>query len=212
MLGQVEVALRKPRSHKDYETALQSVHKQGLHLTRIVEMLLRLARPDSESEPLRLEEIDLYAWINSQAEHWSNHPRGADLQVENSEFPVRVVTHALLLGQLFDNLLDNAWNYSQTGTAVTVRVGRESGQTFVEITDRGMGMSPDELCHLFEPFFRSNGARQLGIPGAGLALSVVQRIAQALDLTVSVKSEIKAGSTFSVTFPQSFGDGNSKGS
>ena len=201
LLGQIEVARRKPRTLHEFQTVLESVHEQGLHLTRLVDTLLLLARPESESGPIQIEKIDLVVWTQLQLERWSDHPRARDLEIVDTQQPIPVATHPLLLSQLFDNLLDNALKYSEIGTAVTLLVGREGEHPVVEIMDHGIGMLPDELRELFEPFFRSGEVRRLGIAGAGLGLAVVRRIAQVLNISIAVTSEIGRGCSFKLVFP-----------
>jgi two-component system, OmpR family, sensor kinase len=201
MLGQVEVALRKPRSSKEYETSLQNVREQVVHLTQIVEVLLRLARSEGESDPLEFEKTELVDWIHLQQERWSHHPRSADLMISNSAPPIYVMTHTLLLSQLFDNLLDNASKYSEHGTPIVISLNTEGERATLEISDRGIGMTTDVHSHLFEPFYRSDDVRRLGMPGAGLGLSVAQQIARAIGVTITVSSEVGVGSVFTLIFP-----------
>src|SRR5262249_52927799 len=121
MLGQAEVALRRDRPPEEYRRVLALVHDQAGHLSRIVEALLFLARADAEGELAGLEVLDLARWLPEQRPRWGGHERAADLRLEQaSPGPCRVKVQPVLLGQLLDNLLDNAFRYSAPGTPVRV--------------------------------------------------------------------------------------------
>jgi heavy metal sensor kinase len=196
MLGQVEVALRRDRPAEDYRRALESVGAEADRLRRLVEALLFLARSDAEAGPPGRERIDLATWLPAHLAAWADHPRAADLRSEVGPEPVRVEVQPVMLGELVNNLVDNAFKYSRPGTPVTVRVGRKGNSACVEVVDRGCGIDSADLPRLFRPFFRSAEARRLGVPGVGLGLAVAARLAAALGGTVEVRSEPVQGSRF----------------
>ena len=82
-----------------------------------------MARADAEAELDRLEVVDLTAWLPQQQAGWVEHPRAADLRLANlPNGSLYVKAQPLLLGQLLENLVDNAFKYSRPGTPVTVRL------------------------------------------------------------------------------------------
>jgi signal transduction histidine kinase len=210
-LGQVDVALRQDRSRDEYQQTLVRVQRQGQRLVQIVEMLLFLARADADAELPDLEVIELGTWLCEHVSRWSSHERAADLHVEtpSSDFArwespvagVLVRVHPMLLGQLLDNLLENACKYSDTGTPITLRVAAREGTAVLEVEDRGLGMAEADTPHLFEPFFRSSAVRRLGVEGIGLGLAVAKRIATAMGGNIEVHSRLGSGSLFRVAFP-----------
>ena len=86
---------------------------------------------------------------------------------------------APLLGQLLDNLLENACKYSAAGTLITVSLLEEGGVVPLSVADTGCGIAIEDLPHVFEPFYRSAQARSQGVAGVGLGLAVAERIAHA---------------------------------
>jgi signal transduction histidine kinase len=82
-----------------------------------------------------------------------------------------------LLGQLLDNLLENACKYSGPVTPIIVRAGCEPGAVVLAVEDRGCGIPAEDLPRVFEPFYRAESARRLGGAGVGLGLAVARRIA-----------------------------------
>ncbi len=208
MLGQVEVALRRPRPPEEYQRVLTAVHDQALHLRRIVEMLLFLARANAEARLPDLETVDLAVWLGEHLRTWADHGRAADLRLECSPAgPFAVAIQPPLFGQLLDNLLENACKYSAPGTPIVVRLEREKGLVAVTVEDQGSGITPEDLPHVFEPFYRSAQARRLGLGGVGLGLAVAQRIAGAFGGGVGVESTPGRGSSFTVRLPATHSEG-----
>ena len=200
MLGQVEVALRRERSPEEYQRVLTLVHKQSVKLREIVEMLLFLARADAETKQPPAKTIDLVAWLPEHLQTWTGHARYADLHLDIfSTVPLVVKAQPSLLGQLVDNLLDNACKYSEPGTPITVRLSAVAGRVLFWVTDTGCGIEASDLPHVFEPFYRSPQARRLGRSGVGLGLAVARRIAEAFGGELGATSELGKGSCFVLT-------------
>jgi signal transduction histidine kinase len=202
LLGQVEVALRRPRLPEEYERVLTLVHHQGSHLARMIEALLFLARADAEAGPLALERMDLRAWLPEFLTSFADHPRNVDLTFElGDEEPAWIAAHRPLLRELVHNLVDNALKYSAAGTPVAIRLGREEQQVTLSVEDQGFGITADDLPHLFEPFFRSADARRSGVAGAGLGLAVSARITAAFGGQLAVANPSSGGSRFILSLP-----------
>jgi heavy metal sensor kinase len=201
--GQAEVALRRERPPQEYRTALESVRGQAERLQRLVEMLLFLARADAESAAPERERIDLGDWLRGHLASWDGHARRGDLREEiEAQGPLSVRTHAALLGQALDNVLDNACKYSAPGSPIVLRLRREKGELLLAVEDRGCGVSEQDLAHVFEPFFRSAEARRRGVGGVGLGLAVAARIVAALGGRVEAHSREGEGSRFVLALPE----------
>jgi two-component system, OmpR family, sensor kinase len=199
MLGQLDLALRRDRPAEEYRRVLAEVHGQAGRLRQIVEALLFLARADAEAEPRELESIDLATWLAEVCKSWNGHPRAADLRlVVAVAEPVRHQVQPFLLGQLVDNLLENACKYSPAGSPITITLDRQGDSAIVAVEDVGCGIAPEDLPHVFEPFYRAADARRRGLAGTGLGLAVAQRIAAALRGTLAVDSAPGQGSRFTL--------------
>ncbi len=202
LLGQVEVALRRDRTAEEYRRALVDVHEEAIRLRQVVESLLFLARAERESGRPELHPMEIAPFICGHLRNWAGHDRAGDLRVDlEPGAGAWVCAHPPLLGQLLDNLLDNAAKYSAPGTPIEVRAWRSGDHVAMAVQDRGMGLSPEDRSHLFEPFFRSAEARRRGHPGVGLGLAVARRIAAAFGGTIAVDSEPGQGSTFTLRLP-----------
>src|SRR5260370_23576361 len=101
MLGQVEVALRHPRSEAEYQRVLGLVRDQACHMRQIVELLLFLARADAESRQPHLDRLELTGWLRDHVQSWADHPRAADVRFEQpADCPLWPDAHPPLLGPL----------------------------------------------------------------------------------------------------------------
>ena len=201
MQGQVDLALRRVRSVEEYRRVLAVVQGKTRHLGRIVEALLFLARADAESQRPQLVPIELASWLR---EHLAARPglRPGDLRlVSEGAGPIWVRAHPTLLGELLDNLLENACKYSEPGTPIVVRAGRRGETARLAVEDRGIGMEGGEVAHVTEPFYRTTQARSRDAKGLGLGLSVAERIAGIFGGRLDVESHRGQGSHFTVILP-----------
>jgi signal transduction histidine kinase len=204
VLGQAEVALRHDRPAAEYRRVLEAVRGQAERMRKLVETLLFLARDDGGGGLPPADPIDLAAWLPAHLRSWDAHPRAADLTLAGCDAgPVWAAAHTVVLGGLLDNLLDNALKYSPPGTPVRVTLDAPAaGPAGIEVADAGPGIAPADRADLFRPFFRSDAARRLGVPGSGLGLAVAARLAAAGGAVVELAgSEQGRGSRFRVTLP-----------
>jgi signal transduction histidine kinase len=201
LLGQVEVALLRPRPPEEYRRVLELVRGQADGLRRIVESLLFLARADAEAQLPELEALDLAAWLPEYLRSWPDHGRRADVHLEVRAGPLRVRAQAPLLGQLLDNLLDNACKYSEPGSPITLAARAEKGGVALTVEDAGRGIAAEDLPHVFEPFYRSVEARRRGVGGVGLGLAVARRVAAAFGGTLDAQSGSGKGTRLTLRLP-----------
>jgi signal transduction histidine kinase len=107
------------------------------------------------------------------------------------------------LRQVCCNLLENAIKYTLAGGDVSVRLDRHDGEAVLTVCDRGIGIPPEHLPHIFERFYQAESGRSQAGAGAGLGLSIVQSIVEAHGGRIEVTSESGAGSVFRVFLPES---------
>ena len=206
MLGQVEVALRHERSSEEYRQTLRALQAQALRLRGIVETLLFLARADADATLANFERVDLVKWLRIHLESWREHVRSTDICLEApSNEPLWVEAQTTLLGQLVDNLLDNACKYSEAGSRITLKLWRDPAGVALAIHDKGAGIPKGELPRIFEPFYRSLRTRRAGTAGVGLGLAIARRIAAALHGQLEVSSEPGHGTSFALRVPSADG-------
>lgn len=207
MLGQVEVALRRDRPPEEYRRVLGIVAEQSARLHGIVEMLLFMARADSDAAAPELSALPMRAWLEGHLAGWSSHPRAADLKLAEGGEELRALAHPPLLAQAADALIDNACKYSRPGTPVTLTLRGDGGHVRLTVQDAGCGITAEDLPRVFEPFFQSMRHRPAGAGGVGLGLAIARRTVAAMGGEVEVESEPGLGSRFSIRLARTGGSG-----
>lgn len=96
------------------------------------------------------------------------------------------------------NLLDNAMKYSPNCRTIWVSGSLEGNKVCIAVQDMGMGIGADEQQAIFQKFVRGDAAKEAGIKGTGIGLAMVRQIIEAMHGEVRLKSEIGAGSTFTI--------------
>ena len=102
---------------------------------------------------------------------------------------------------MIGNLVDNAIKFSERGT-IAVRVGQDGTRAWVEVADRGPGIAPAEVGHIFDRFYRADKARSREVPGTGLGLAIVRSIARVHEGQASAGNAPGGGAVFRVVLPR----------
>jgi signal transduction histidine kinase len=180
------------------------LEREALRLSRIVADLLDLSRLESGSE--LNEKVRLDALVREEIERYSDHAQeaGVALSVEATK-PTTVSGSARDLSLLIRNLIDNAVRYTPPGGTVEVRTSADGDHVSLEVADDGVGIPTRDLPRIFERFYRVDRARSRETGGTGLGLAIVRHVAENHGGTVSVTSELGAGTTFTVRLPTSDG-------
>jgi signal transduction histidine kinase len=185
---------------------LDVIRRNAFRLQTLLADLLHVAQAGEGALPLQRTTVDLAALVNHavEASRPSADQAGVSVQVE---VPDRLAATASVdeqrIRQVLDNLLSNAVKYSEAGACVTVVLRQAQTTIELEVRDTGMGMSQDEVEHVFDRFFRGGEARAKQIPGTGLGLNIVQSIVTAHQGEVTMTSQVGRGSTFRVSLPRS---------
>jgi two-component system, OmpR family, sensor kinase len=106
-----------------------------------------------------------------------------------------------VLRRVLDNLLDNAIKFSEGNVGLGAQAAADGESLIVEVSDDGIGISPEDQMRIFEPFFRSDRSRTRATGGVGLGLVVVRRIVDAHHGSIAVESELGKGTRFTITLP-----------
>ncbi|HEY3322577.1 MAG TPA: HAMP domain-containing sensor histidine kinase [Planctomycetota bacterium] len=175
------------------------IKRQVDRLERMVGDFLDVSLIDGGRLELRTEVCDLCEIVRNVAELYncgSQHP----IRLSLPESPLRACCDTTRMEQVLGNLINNAMKYSAEGASVEVSLEAHHGEAIFSVTDRGLGIAPEDQKRLFEPFARV-GESQRRTPGLGLGLSVVKRLAEAHHGRVELESVPGVGSTFRVRIP-----------
>ena len=115
-----------------------------------------------------------------------------------------IIGERMAVSQCIENLITNALKYSREGRWIGIRArvvedGKGEKQVQISVSDRGIGIAPEDLPHIFEPFFRSPSARRSQVHGTGLGLALAKQVAESMGGTLAVTSEPGRGSTFTLS-------------
>lgn len=195
-----ELALRRARSPESYQESLREIEAEAERMTRLVEDLLFLARADTAAAAMPMEPVDLTAVAREVAAELRGlaEARGIAIGVETERATMAVMGNRAALRRLLLVLLDNAIKYSNAASEVGVTLRRREDSVEIAVRDRGVGISAEDLPHVFQRFYRADKARSEG--GHGLGLSLAWAIAQAHGAGILVESEPGRGSVFTTTF------------
>ncbi len=181
--------------------SLVRISNQVDRLERMVGDLLDRTRIESGNLELRLEECDLRGLVEEVVELHRPSSELHRLEYSVPETPVWWRCDPTRLAQVLTNLVSNAIKYSPEGGVVRLQLESTEREAVVSVTDQGVGIEPEDLGSLFEPFKRSRTASR-DIPGVGLGLSVSRRIARAHGGDIEVESVVGTGSTFRLRLPR----------
>lgn len=197
--GTLEILIRKPRESAHYEEKISQVIREVDKMQLLLDRLLQLARLESgaislEKEPVSLAAVFQVLKTRKQAELDARRmklhldiPPGAEVMADRTFLEI-------MLG----NLLGNSLKYgSEKGN---IHCTWDETARSLTIADDGPGIPAEHLPHLFNRLYRADASRSSQVPGSGLGLSIVQKIAKLEHVAISVKSEEGKGTAFVLKF------------
>jgi heavy metal sensor kinase len=202
LVSRAGMALERKRSQSEYEDVLRAVRDEGLHMGRIVNDLLLLARADAGNALGVTESLDLAELLESVAEAMRPIADQSSVALHVvAEAGVTIVGDQTRLTQLLVNLVDNALAHTPPGGTVELHTGHAAGAAVLEVSDTGSGIAPEDLPHVFQRFYRAVGERRRNHGGAGLGLALCQSIARAHGGKIDLHSEVNRGTRATVRLP-----------
>lgn len=176
-LSRLRVALELARSHETDETRAQldRIEREAMRLEEMIGQAIQLSRMETTSQT-RAEDIaldELVADIAADAA-FEAQARPCSLHIAQTA-PMRVHAEADLLTSAIENVVRNAVTYTSAGTTIDLRLDRVETQARLRVRDAGPGVPPGDQTRIFEPYFRTDAARQRKSGGSGLGLAIAKR-------------------------------------
>lgn len=199
--AQAELALRLDDPVEIRHSLLQMRHAAD-HAAHLANQLLLLARTEPGSaKPEGKSKLDLVALARNTTEYWVPRAlyKNIDLGFQGTEADCRMSGNSVLLGEMLNNLIDNALRYTPAGGQVTVRIQHEGQALRLEVEDDGPGIPEAERERVFERFYRVLGSNQ---DGCGLGLAIVREVADFHQADVQLCAGDKGvGTLVRIVFP-----------
>lgn len=182
------------------ERVIKESHRLGNMVNELISLSkLQGAEKLPDMEVVAIDEVVDEAVRRSQI---AADAKGIELAVD-SPSGLEVLGDSTLLATALANLISNAINYSPAGSPVTLtRTLDTAGNVCIRVTDRGIGIAPENRKRVFERFFRVDKARSRATGGTGLGLAIVKHVAQNHDGSIRLWSKLGTGSTFTLVLPK----------
>jgi signal transduction histidine kinase len=197
----LDARVQEPRRQRGY---FQAIARQTERLRRLVENLLDFGRMEAGRSAYQRRAIDVKAWLELVVEQFRHDAASRGHQVHldvSGHGGVMVNGDEDALTNALWNVLDNAAKYSPEGSEVWVELRRSEAGVAIDVRDAGIGIPQEEQRAIFGKFVRGARARADRIAGTGLGLAIVEHVLKAHDGTITVRSVMHQGSTFTITLP-----------
>ncbi len=188
--------------------SLDSLHTEVMHLTTLVKDLHELSLTDIgalvyEKETINISEI-LEMTVDMHQQMANKHKLKVDLNISSPdpENAIYMVGDPSRLQQLFENLMQNSFRYTDSGGRVRIDMRQTNGNIQIEWSDSEPGVSEADLGHLFERLYRVESSRNRAKGGSGLGLTICQNIIQAHDGTITASHAPLGGLKLTITIPR----------
>jgi signal transduction histidine kinase len=172
-------------------------------MQRIVDELLDLSRIESghwKPRPQSVSMADAAAEIFGRVTPAATS-KGITLETEFASDAQTVYADRTALEQIMLNLVENALRYTGEGGRITIRTVRQHNGVSLSLSDTGSGIPPEHLPRIFERFYRADSGRSRDAGGTGLGLAIVRHLVEAHSGSVTAESELGAGTTIRIFFP-----------
>ena len=181
------------------------LHTEAGRLRRLVDDLQELSRAEARQIPLSLQPVAPQRLVQDALEPLAGQfvEKGLELQIHVPEDLPQIMADPTRAVQILTNILVNALRYTPAPGKVAVDVNREEAMVAFRVSDTGVGLSPEQIAHIFERFYRVDKSRSRAFGGSGIGLTIAQSLAQAMGGAIRVESAgLDQGSSFTFTLPQ----------
>ena len=187
---------------KDAKSFAKAILHNSERLSSMVSDLIDLSRIEYGDLKLNIQKIDLDHFINEFISSMKSLTKKKDIEIIYEPSKNNWIKADLqALERIMNNLIDNAFKYSEKGSSITISTEQSANQLKVMIADTGSGVSDEDKVYIFDRFYRTASARASDNKGSGLGLAIVKNLANSLDGEVGIESRKPNGSIFWFTLP-----------
>jgi signal transduction histidine kinase len=183
---------------------LQQARNQIDHLSLLIDDLFQVSQLDAGGIPLNLEPASLADLISDTLENFSGMAAQQDILLSGSASAGidPLMMDAQRIGRVLNNLVGNALRHTRAGGAVSIQAELVEGSVRVTVQDSGEGISPSDLPHVFDRFYRGEKSRNQATGGSGLGLAIAKGIVEAHGGHIAVESGQGQGARFYFSLPK----------
>ncbi len=188
---------------KEQRRHLDTIRKAGRSLLRLLNEILDTAKLEKGAVELEQNDFNLLSLIDELSSTLAANARAKGLHLDihyDPALPTGLRGDELRLRQVLTNLLDNAIKFTQQGT-VTLRVGAEADQLCIAVSDTGIGIAPERLQAIFDPFTQADASMTRRFGGTGLGTTISKQLVELMGGKIWAESELGKGTTFHVRLP-----------
>ncbi|WP_242310829.1 ATP-binding protein [Bacillus cereus group sp. BfR-BA-01331] len=200
--GYADIAL-KENTHPEQRLRYLSIIKdESDYITNLVQDLFSLAQMEKHNFFIQVQEVNLHTFLTRITEKINVMYGAKQIKVVftcPSSFLVKLDEQRF--EQVMANILNNAYRHSKEHSHINISVTEEHKHISIKIKDKGEGIPPEDLPHIFDRFYRVDKARSRATGGTGLGLSIVKEIVELHGGNITVTSEIDHGSCFTISLP-----------
>ncbi len=208
IIGYIDIILMRQNKvgplNEKQQRYLQTAQRNSYRLKSLVDDLLDISRIESGGLELAPAELELWPEIEEIVTGMQTqlNDKNIDLVLDIPQDICPVLADKLRLGQVISNLLSNACKYSPQGARVTIRAREEDAGVRIDVSDTGIGISPEDQERLFTKFFRADNSSTREVSGSGLGLYITKHLIEAHGGRIWASSQIGQGMTFSINWPK----------
>ena len=187
-----------------YDNLIDRSLIRAMGMRKLIVDLLDMTRIESGQKKRELTEVDVREIARTAMDTVRPDAIAKKIALQmHGEAPVPMVADRNEIEIIFNNLLSNAVKYNRDGGRVDVRMGMDDHKVTITVADTGIGMTADDAAKLFKDFVRIKSEKTASIPGSGLGLSLVKKLAIMYGGDATVSSKPDVGSTFTVVMQRS---------
>ena len=201
IISEAQTALARERSAAEYRETVEACLDTAQQMRRLADSLLELTRSEDGAGLFPCHAVDLAGVIKATVEQLRPLAAQREVAIHCDLGPIKVLSHDERLRQVVTNLLANAIHYNKPGGEIRVKTVAEDRTAVLTVTDSGIGISAEDLPHVFERFYRADKSRSAAAGRTGLGLAICKAIVEAEGGSITVLSQLNVGSTFEVRVP-----------
>uniref|UniRef100_UPI0040486472 sensor histidine kinase n=1 Tax=Flavobacterium sp. TaxID=239 RepID=UPI0040486472 len=201
MKGTMEVLIRKPRTQEEYQSKINFCIAEVDRLNHMVDQLLLLARFENQKQNLKEENIFLNGLILNVLSRFSKEIKTNEIEIKTQfkdHYYINSDNYSLEI--IINNIISNAIKYSSNQSKIQIILQSENNKINCIISDSGIGINDSDLDKIYNSFYRSNTDEHPEIKGTGIGLSIVKRLCDLLNISISIQSKKDIGTTIQLTF------------